>query len=107
MLVSCQTSNFTGQFPVQDAFEKKQAEIHPGRFYPDFDTSPLLHRSLNPLAADETSELVPVPDKVQHVSTNVDFIGPYKQLLSLEPRNSVRSQIFDPKEFNQIKKITY
>ena len=105
-LVSCQTSNYLGQFPVQDAFEKKQAEIHPGRFYPDFDAPPILHNSLNPLITDQSDELVPVPDQVKNIPANVNFMESYKQLLSLETRDSVRSQIFDPNEFSQIKKIT-
>ncbi|MEC7641568.1 MAG: hypothetical protein VYC17_05370 [Nitrospinota bacterium] len=105
-LVSCQTSSFSDQFSVQDAYEKGQAEIYPGRFYPDFDAHPLLYKSLNPLVADEANELIPIPDKVQNVTKEVNFIEPYRQLLNVEPRDSVRSQIFDANEFNQIKKIT-
>jgi len=105
-LVSCQGHQSTAQFPVQNALEKGQAEVYPGRFYPNFDAPPVLHRSLNPLIADEADELIPIPDKVQHVSGDIDFVAPYRRLLALKPRDFVRSQIFDPSEFNKIKKIT-
>ncbi|MFQ5673491.1 MAG: hypothetical protein ACE5G9_10380 [Nitrospinales bacterium] len=105
-LVSCQTQRVSEQFPVENALAKHQGEIHPPNFFPDFDAPPILHRSLNPLIADEAMEQLPFPDKVQHVAGPVDFMPPYRRLLALKSRDSVRSEIFDPVEFSKVRKIT-
>ena len=104
-LVACQTQRVSGQFPVENALAKHQGEINPPGFFPSFDAPPIMSRPLNPLIADEVMEQLPFPDKVQHVAKPVNFIPPYRQLLAVKPRGSVRSEIFDPVEFNKIKKI--
>lgn len=82
--------------PLENAFDKNQAENHLG-LHRQWDEAAPVHFGLNPQLTDGINEPHPLPAYI-----NQDA---YNQLLNIEPVNQVQSKIFNQKLFQDLQRI--
>ncbi len=93
-------------FPVGDAYDKKQAEPDTlTGFNSRNDTPGVAHRSLRPQFSSEINEGHPFPESLKLFSKGAHLPKHYTQLLSVPPSNQVQSLVFNPEKFAGIRRI--
>ena len=94
----------TGEsFPITDAFDKKQNEATGPN--PRNETTPQVHRSLQPMLNDQYNEPHPFPESIVKSDKDGKLPEYYRQLLLVAPEDHVQSKIFDMQAFKEMKKI--
>ena len=82
--------------PIQDEFERNQAENRPGVF-PQWKGTPPVNQDLSPNLTYGINKPHPLPIHVDR-----DF---YTQLLRVEPVDQVQSKVFNSEKFNRLQRI--
>lgn len=92
-------------FPVEDAYDKHQADPKSPGFNMEHDVPPSLHRSLNPNLNDQINEPHPFPEYLKRFSPNGRLPTLYRELLLVPPVDQVQSKVFDHKAFQKVYRI--
>jgi hypothetical protein len=91
---------------TDDAFPLHQQNPNPSlNAHPLLRIAPEEYRSNNPNLSNEINEPHPIPEYLNKFSKEGRFPKYYHQLLQINPDDQVQSKVFDPRAFNQAKRI--